>query len=216
MTARAVVFDLFDTLIDYDDRLSREFSSAAAEMLGEDPDAFHPRWREGRAVRDSGPLRPYLESIGLDGPATDRLLELRRAFALRLLSSPRPGALATLRELRRRGIATGLITVCSEDTVDVWPESPFAGLFDAEVFSCSVGLRKPDSRIYALACEQLGVAAGESLFVGDGANDELAGAERAGMRALLIHRAGADPPWPEARAWPGPRITTVPEVLDHL
>jgi putative hydrolase of the HAD superfamily len=66
--------------------------------------------------------------------------------------------------------------------VDVWSETPFAGLFDAEVFSCSCRLRKPDPQIYRSALDQLGVAAQEALFVRDGANDELAGAERVGMR----------------------------------
>jgi FMN phosphatase YigB (HAD superfamily) len=52
------------------------------------------------------------------------------------------------------------------------------------------------------------------MFVGDGANDELAGAERVGMRAVLILRAGQDEPyWQEARGWQ-PRITSIPEVLD--
>jgi hypothetical protein len=36
------------------------------------------------------------------------------------------------------------------------------------------------------------------------------------MRALLILREGCEPFWPEARAWPGQRITAIPQVLDHL
>jgi putative hydrolase of the HAD superfamily len=104
--------------------------------------------------------------------------------------------------------------VCSEDVVDVWPETPFAGLFDAEVFSSSCGLRKPDARIYRLALDELGVEPTDALFVGDGANDELAGAERVGMRAVLIRRPDAEPAWPEVRAWTGPRITAIPEVLE--
>jgi putative hydrolase of the HAD superfamily len=77
-------------------------------------------------------------------------------------------------------------------------------------------LRKPDPRIYLLACEQLGVPPEDAIFVGDGANDELAGAERVGMRAVLIHRPSEEPPWEEVRDWNGPRITAVPEVLGLL
>jgi hypothetical protein len=36
------------------------------------------------------------------------------------------------------------------------------------------------------------------------------------MRAALIHRPDAEPPWPEAREFRGPRITSVPEVLSLL
>jgi putative hydrolase of the HAD superfamily len=213
---RAVIFDLFETLVDYDDTRSREFSSSVARLCGRDVDEFHDVWIEGRPARETGPMAPYLASLGVEEPAIQDFLELRREWTRGILATPRPGVVDTLSELRRRGIRTGLITVCSEDAADVWDETPFAGLFDAEVFSCSCGLRKPDPRIYRLALDQLGVAPAEALFVGDGANDELAGAERVGMRAILVHRPGEQPAWPEVRDWPGPRISAIPDVLQHL
>ena len=213
---RAVVFDLFETLVDYDDERSWAFSAAAAELLGREPEAFHALWREGRAVRDSGPMLPYLASIGIEDGAAERLLELRRSFSLAVLRSPREGVLETLHELAQRGIRAGLITVCSEDVVDVWQRTPFARVFDSEIFSCSCGYRKPDPRLYLQACKELGVEPVEALYVGDGSNDELAGAERVGMRAILVHRPGEEPPWPEVRDWPGPRITSIPDVLQFL
>jgi putative hydrolase of the HAD superfamily len=210
----AVVFDLFETLVDYDDTRSREFSAEVARLCGREPEEFHQVWREGRPARETGPMEPYLSSLGIEGDEMGDFLERRRSFAREVLSRPRQGATETLGELRKRGLRTGLITVCSEDTVDVWPETPFAGLFDAEVFSCSCGWRKPDPRIYELACDRLDVQPGDAIFVGDGANDELAGAERVGMRAILIHRPGEEPAWAEARDWPGLRITAVSEVLN--
>ena len=53
------------------------------------------------------------------------------------------------------------------------------------------------------------------MFVGDGANDELEGARRVGMEAILIHRRGA-PLWPGCEAWDGPRVTSIPGVLEVL
>jgi putative hydrolase of the HAD superfamily len=213
---RAVVFDLFETLVDYDDRRSREFSAELARRTGREPDDFHRVWIEGRPARETGPMAPYLGSLGIGEDTIHDFLELRRSFTRDILSRPRAGVVETLRELRERGLRTGLITVCSEDTVDVWQETPFASLFDAEVFSSACGLRKPDPRIYRLALEQLDVEPAEALFVGDGANDELAGAERVGMRAILVHRPGEEPAWPEVREWPGPRITAIPDVLQLL
>jgi putative hydrolase of the HAD superfamily len=211
---RAVVFDLFETLVDYDEEKSLAFSAAAAELLCREPGAFHALWREGRPVRDSGPMRPYLVSLGVEGDQAEQLLELRRRFSAELLSTPREGVLETLQELTRRGIPTGLITVCSEDVVDVWPETPFAGVFDSEVFSCSCGYRKPDPRLYLQVCEELEVEPADALYVGDGSNDELAGAERVGMRPVLIHRPGEEPAWPEVRDWRALRITAIPQVLE--
>jgi putative hydrolase of the HAD superfamily len=213
---RAVVFDLFETLVDYDDRRSREFSSSAARLCGRDPEEFHDVWIDGRPARETAPMAPYLASLGVEDSAMQHFLELRRDWTRGILARPRDGVIETLGELRRRGIPTGLITVCSEDVVDVWAETPFAGLFDAEVFSCSCGFRKPDGRIYRLALDELGVAPPEALFVGDGANDELAGAERVGMRAILVHRPGEEPPWPEARDWAGPRMTSIADVLSFI
>jgi putative hydrolase of the HAD superfamily len=213
---RAVVFDLFETLVDYHDAWSREFSARVARLCGRDPEDFHAEWIAGRRTRDLGPMGPYLTSLGIEESSMQDLLEQRRERSRRILNRPREGVLETMHELRRREIGTGLITVCSEDVVDVWPETPFCGLFDAEVFSCSCGLSKPDPGIYGLALEKLGVEPSDALFVGDGANDELAGAERVGMRAVLIHRREEEPAWPEVRDWPGATITRIPEVLDFV
>ena len=212
---RAVIFDLWDTLVDFDVAAGRAFQDRVAERLGRDPDEFATLWLEGRSVRESGTLREYLLGIGAAEGLVDELVTMRRDSTRGLLV-PRPGAVETLAQLRDRGYRVGLITVCSEDVPDVWGDTAFPNLFDATVFSCSVGLRKPDPRIYELACEQLGVEPAEAIFVGDGANDELAGAQRLGMQAVLIHRAGEDPPWDEVRDWQGPRITAIPQVLSLL
>jgi putative hydrolase of the HAD superfamily len=212
---RAVVFDLWDTLVDFDVAAGRAFQDQVAARLGRDPDEFAALWMEGRPARESGTLRDYLLGIGAPEDSVDEVVALR-SDSTRSLLAPRPGAVETLAELRGSGYGVGLITVCSEDVPDVWAETVFADLFDATVFSCSVGLRKPDPRIYQLACSELAVAPEEAMFVGDGANDELAGAERVGMQAVLIHRQGEEPPWPEAREWQGQRITAIPQVLSLL
>jgi putative hydrolase of the HAD superfamily len=210
-----VIFDLFDTLVDYDPVGARAFQDRVAERLGRDPDEFAVLWREGRPARDSGSIRDYLLEIGAEEGIVEELAELRRQSTLAMLR-PRPGAVETLVELRRRRYGLGLITVCSDDVPAVWSQTSFVDLFDATVFSCSVRLRKPDPRIYQLACEELGVAPHEALFVGDGANDELAGAERVGMRSVLILRPTQEEPlWEEARGWQ-PRVTSVPELLSLL
>ena len=60
-----------------------------------------------------------------------------------------------------------------------------AGLFDTIVESARVGLRKPDPRIYALVCEQLGVTPAESVFLDDlGTN--LKSARAMGMTTIKV------------------------------
>jgi putative hydrolase of the HAD superfamily len=208
---KAVVFDLWETLIDWDEQAAAEMN-ARIDALTEP--GFRDRWYAA-PHRYTAPVRQVLADIGIPAEAMDDVCAVRSAFVRRCLV-PRDGAVATLRTLRERGYKLGLITVCTEDVELLWPETEFAGLFDAEVFSNSFGVSKPDPRIYRRCCELLGVEPEEAVFVGDGANDELAGARRVGMEAILIHRDGEDPEWPELQEWDGPRVTSIPAVLNVL
>ncbi|HEV2593158.1 MAG TPA: HAD family hydrolase [Gaiellaceae bacterium] len=209
MRVKAVVFDLWETLIDWDRESTEKLNADLEAVVGAD---FRDRWQRSTA-KYNGPIRAALAEAGVSDEHMERVCDLRREYLRRCLV-PRKGAVDTLRKLREDGIKLGLITVCSEDIETLWPESEFAGLFDAEVFSPSFGASKPDPRIYLACCERLGVEPGEAVFVGDGANDELAGARRVGMDAILIHRPGEDPLWPEVREWDGPRVTSIPGVLE--
>ena len=208
---RAVIFDLWETLIDWDREAAEAMVAHVSEVAG---DGFAERWSRS-ANRYTAPIRTALVEVGVPADVLDEVCGIRRDYLRRALV-PRPGAVATLRTLRERGVLIGLITVCSEDIETLWPESEFAGLFDAEIFSSQIGFSKPDPRIYEACCAALGVEAHEAVFVGDGANDELAGARRVGMQAILIHRPGEDPIWPEVREWDGLRVTSIPEVLEVL
>lgn len=212
MTYRAVVFDLFQTLVCLDGEAWRDHYRTLAERVGADPDAFAVAWVADRPRRETGPLaasvRAFCGEFGLDDAAADELVELRRE-ATRAMLAPREGAAETLAELRDRGLRIGLISNCSGDVSETWHETPFAPYFDATVFSCEVGAVKPERRLYEAAAGRLGVEASECLFVDD--NPAYAqGAVEAGMDAVLI-----DPPDgsdPDAE-WAGARISSPRELL---
>ena len=215
MKYRAVIFDLWQTLVPWDQEQANRFYDRMADAAGIDQERFREAWLSGRKSREIGPIADHLQELfgGLGAePNLDEVLAMRREWTKRSLR-PRPDALETLAELRRRGHRLALISVCSQDVPHVWDETPFAGAFDELVFSCDVGISKPDPRIYAIACERLGVEPAECLFVGDGANDELPGAERAGMTALQL-RAPGEPLTPEGETWPGPSIERLSDVLE--
>jgi putative hydrolase of the HAD superfamily len=206
-----VIFDLWETLIDWNHEANERMHAQVRERVGFD---FRERWSLA-TERYTTPVRQVLAGVGVPVDAVDDVMSYRAEF-VRTCLVPRAGAVETLHELRARGLRVGLITVCTEDVELLWPESEFAGLFDAEIFSNAIGLSKPDPRIYLACCEQLGVEPGEAVFVGDGANDELEGARRVGLQPVLIHKAGQDPVWPEVRKWHGARVTSIPEVLEVL
>jgi putative hydrolase of the HAD superfamily len=212
---RAVIFDLWATLVPWDQAGATRFYDRMAVTAGIDEERFREAWVAERKDREVRPIADHLRDLfaGLGAePDLDEILDLRRDWTKQSLQ-PRPDALETLAELRRRGHLLGLISVCSQDVPHVWDETPFAGALDELVFSCDVGVSKPDPRIYEIACERLGVEAADCLFVGDGANDELPGAERAGMTALQL-RAPGEPLTPEGETWTGPSVERLSEVLE--
>jgi len=212
---RAVIFDLWQTLVPFPVESAREMYGRLVQTWGADPDAFEELWHRRRRERETGPIEPHLRSIaeelGLTGDL-EAVALIRRDWTFEALV-PRPDAVPTLEELRRRGHKLGMISACSQDVPDVWERTAFADLFDSAVFSCSVGISKPDREIYDLAAEELGVEPGECLFVGDGANDELPGAERAGMTALQL-RAPGEALTPEGERWAGDYVERLSDVLD--
>jgi putative hydrolase of the HAD superfamily len=214
VTPRAVVFDLWQTLAIWPQESSRELYRTLAARLGVEEEQFASAWLARRPERDEGSVRDSFvavaEDLGIADPDLDAVLKIRLAYHRDRLV-PRPDALPTLELFRSRGAKIGLISVCSEEVEQVWHETELAPYFDAVVLSCAVGLTKPDPRIYLLACEWLGVAPGDCVFVGDGANDELPGAERVGMRAIQL-RVPGEPLAPEGERWEGERVATLSEL----
>jgi putative hydrolase of the HAD superfamily len=217
MRYRAVIFDLWQTLVRWPSESANDLYAQLAETWGADPQTLQEVWFRRRHERELGPIEPHLRSIaeelGLRGDL-EAVMTMRRDWTFKSLV-PRADAVSTLEELRRRGHRLGMISACSQDVPEVWERTPFGVLFDSAVFSCSVGVSKPDPRIYAISCQELGVEAGDCLFVGDGANDELAGAARVGMTPVLFLAEGTEPYWPELGDWKGLRVSTIPQVL-HL
>jgi putative hydrolase of the HAD superfamily len=62
--------------------------------------------------------------------------------------------------------------------------------FDAILVSGEVNVGKPDPRIFMLALERLGARPEEAAMVGDSPARDIAGAQRAGVRAVMIKRPG--------------------------
>ncbi len=220
----AVVFDLFGTLVYEFPRADWDaWLDMAAAVVEAEPEAFHAAWaataierQTGRAGGIEENLRTVAARAGA-WPSDSQLAEVleARAALYRRWFVPRSGAEEILRELRQRGMPTALISMCAPDTPALWRASPLAGLIDVEVFSCEVGLRKPDPEIYLAATERLGVDPAACLYVGDGSYRELTGASAVGMRAILIRdpaEAELEALRPEAEDWDGPAIADIREI----
>jgi putative hydrolase of the HAD superfamily len=217
MPVRAVVFDLWDTIVDFDPTWSDLLNTGIAERLDVPYDRFVEVWYSDELTRSRnvGPIAPCVsaacEILGVTADHDD-VLRWRLELVSRALV-PRPGLVETLAGLRGRGFRVGLVSNCTEEVALVWADTSFSHLFDHAVFSATAGHAKPDAAIYLLASAGLGVAPDECLFVGDGANEELRGARDVGMTPVLIHPSDRAPYWDEVREWSGLRVSELPELL---
>ena len=105
-----------------------------------------------------------------------------------------PGAVATLDDLRRRGIALAMISNWDCALPQHIDRLGLGHLFQTVVASAVVGAEKPDPRIFQVALAQLGVEPGRALHIGDEPSDEQ-GAAAAGMRFAPAPIAAAFEGW---------------------
>jgi putative hydrolase of the HAD superfamily len=223
----AAIFDLYGTLVpEFGKTAFFESVRAMAERLGGDLETFEAEWTRTGAQRQTGGypdgmtgnVRAICDALGIeaDDVAIAYALEPRTEMYRRWFR-PRPGAVQTLSELKRRGYATGLISMCAPDTPALWHESELDPFVDVAVFSSECGLRKPDAEIYRACTSALGVEARRSVYVGDGSYRELTGAGTVGMTAYLIVDPEVDPAdrlIPDADDWHGPSVADLRELLE--
>ena len=191
MTIKAVCFDMFDTLVD----AHRKMENAECDALGVSREVWGKAMWEDQMCRDRGlgVVKTVREMIDR---ACDMLpvkvseeqrkaVEKARLARLRAaLTEIDPAIVDAIHQLKENGCRIGLIS--NADVCDryYWNESPLFPYFDDAIFSCDVGLVKPDAAIYRLSMSRLGVKSEETVFVGDGGSDELAGARKAGMKTV--------------------------------
>ena len=131
-------------------------------------------------------------------------------------------ALETLSALRTAapGIRIGVIT--NGDPAFQQAKLDAVGLtelVDAVVASGSLGITKPDPRIFEYACERLGIAVGDAAYVGDRLRTDAIGAAVAGMTGVWLNRTGVVPEATdaaEARERGVLEITGLDELVEAL
>lgn len=224
MKITAVIFDLFGTLVDnmsMEDH--RAILTSVAELLSAPAGDFIQEWNGSFRERATGQLastraaiQHVCEILGVtpDEVSLNEACRLRTEYTKRILN-PRSDALPTLTSLRERGFKICLITDCTAEVPPLWKKSAFAPLFDTVIFSCALGMKKPDPRIYRIACSELDVAPGDVLYVGDGSSHELDGAQAVGMTPVLIdvdHERGKDVFKIDEQPWDGRTVQSLAEI----
>ena len=214
MRFEAVIFDLWGTLVPFSASTRRASTEAMSRVLATPYEPFAATWAatfDARALGQdlSATVGGVCRTLGLEAnhELIDHALRARTAV-LEQRFLPREDAVETLSELRRDGRRIALLTDCTLGTPELFAKSALAALVDEPVFSCRERLKKPDPRFYGLACQRLAVLPSECLYVGDGGGDELRGAARLDMKAVLIDPGDTEPP-----PWDGITVTAIRDVL---
>jgi len=223
MKCKAVIFDLFGTLVEnYPEFEAQRTLLEVATLISADQVQFTKMWNKHfddlmTGVQDVDEcIISVCENMGLtlvDG-LPNRAYEVM-VNHVKLKLEPSSDTLAVLSYLNNRNFCLGLISNCSSEVPILWKDFPLAPMIEKPVFSCSVGLKKPDPAIYLLATEWLGVKPDECLYIDDNL-DPLEGAARLGMTAVLIQDARLNGVLIDSKGWDGHIISSLKEVLIFL
>jgi len=223
MTFEAIIFDFFGTLVDDFVLSVGQMHQEMAAALGVPYEQFMQVWRQTSEMRIVGAFETVEANMKYVCDAMNvhpgpkqiaKSIEIRMKY-IRQALQPMPGATATLSQLKNQGYKLGLVSNCSIEIPILWHETAFAIFIDTPIFSGRVRLRKPDPRIYHLACERLDVTPEDCLYVADGEDHELAAAAKVGLHPVLIRTVTqkTSGSHQEARDWQGITIASLPEVL---
>ncbi len=192
---RAVVFDLDGTLIDSLPLVLAAITHAL-EPFGTRPTAEI-------FARLGGPPERFMPSLVAEGANLRVALERFEAYHHRNVHLVRPYTRAPgiLDSLREAGVPVAVWTGRDRVSTDwLLREHGLGEYFGAVVCGDDLPSHKPDSEGLREILRRLGVAAGDTLFVGDADVDVLGGVG-CGVDTLLIRHARAVDPAIVAQAW---------------
>jgi putative hydrolase of the HAD superfamily len=208
---RAVIFDLDDTLIDWEfvepwePREQRRFQNIfdfvqrsihplgaadASELFAAFGLGMRLAWENGvQTMQPPNLITVLAETLASFGVPEERLDmdAVMKAYDWQCPEGLRafPDALEVLPQLHARGIALGLVTNSSYPMSYRDRELEAVGLLDlfptCRLSAVDVGYLKPHRAIFDRALDSLSVRAEEAVFVGDSLHSDVRGAQGAGM-----------------------------------
>jgi putative hydrolase of the HAD superfamily len=172
---------LFGALVEHIG-VSRElFGAAMARIVSEDGD--HPLFALERGeISERSFLDRMDEALTAEAGRDVRVPALSDRLAGAM--TPNQDLFAYFRTLRGEGVRLALCTNNVREWEPVWRGIlPVDEVFEIVVDSAFVGTRKPESRIYELTLERLGLPAEECIFLDD-LEVNVSGARKAGMHGV--------------------------------
>lgn len=193
MTVRAVAFDIGgvlervapeqDWLQPWQQRLGLAGPEFTAAMARVDPDGGIGTGR----VTEPAYRRRFADELGLSSAQADEFIADMWCWYCGELDQELTAYAASLRPRYRTAILSNSADGARREEQARYS---FADLFDIIIYSHEAGLVKPDPRIYALLCAELGVSPDEVVFLDD-VPQNVEAACQFGIRGLL-HQSTPD------------------------
>ena len=201
-----VLFDLDNTLLDREsgfDSFCRELYRTSGAMSGthteDDAVALMKNWDESGYISTPAVWEKVIgQWPGVFRDIEQAMTVFLETFPAMLVLDPRTRNM--LEDFSDRGVRCGIVTNGGTPMQAAKiEESGLVALVDSYIISGSLGISKPDPRIFHTALESIRAVAGRTLFVGDNAEHDIVGAQSVGMKGawMTLDRA-----WPVAGAEP--------------
>ncbi len=231
---KAVFFDWFNTLVHYEPPRQELYTRILQElgisvtlkklMLGiQSADKYFLEENARLAVAQRNPqeqaeVHIRYQNIVLTGAGIKAERELSLKLMKRMMQLFQglkmvifDDVLPTLKNLRERGLTTGLLTNASKNVLALQSELGLEPYLNFIITSKEVGADKPEPPIFLAALERAGVKASESVHVGDHYNVDVTGARGVGIQPILLDRYNLCPEVSDC-----PRIHSLTELVQYI
>ena len=206
---KAVFFDLYQTLVRYDPPREDLIAGALGDFgIDVSPEALQQplvtadEFIYGEIARRSLGSRSTVEKMALYARHQGILLETAgipadEKLVMKLLARMQrvkmelvlfDDVAPTLTGLKEKGLTLGLISNVDQDMTTILEKLGLTLWLEIIVTSLDTGSGKPDPEIFLEALQRAGVQPTEALYVGDQYQLDVVGANRAGMKGILLDR----------------------------
>jgi len=219
VTYAAVIFDLFDTLVDlHYERIPRDefrgrpvpptaralhtavarhadvdFETFLAVTFAVDEELRVTRYERNLELPTLERFSAVVERLGIeDGELAETMTGIHMGILREHTAVPphHGGILADLRSRVRIGLCSNFSH--AETALRILDEADLRRQFDSIVISETVGFRKPRAEIFEATLSDLGVDAAQTLHVGDSLRSDVGGAAACGIQSVWITRRVKD------------------------
>jgi len=193
----AILFDLDNTMVDFTGMKKAAIKESAEAMVkaGLNMSVFEAArklnkiyWEVGiesdtgitEFLKRMGKLDDKILAAGINGYVKGKIANTK----------PVEGAVTTIKRLKKAGLKVGVVT--DAPRLKAWKRLNIMGmdnLFDVVVAYEDTGKKKPDKAPFEAALKKLKVKPEEAVMVGDWYERDVEGANRLGMKTILVGKA---------------------------